>query len=110
MDCTRIDVSEEAARKICPPIYIPNALFETIWSHIEYEIRNINKRQKISLLLKDYLQNCPCKDHYLVISIDDRKFFFKIQTNRRITKDATEIVFRSWQTPSKKIDPGQHTN
>lgn len=99
--CTRIDVSEEAARKIYPPIYIPNALFETIWSHIEYEIRDYNKRQKIASLLQTYLQKHPCKDHYLVIYIDYRRFYFAIQKNRRIKKYATEIVFRS----TKKIEP-----
>ena len=95
--CTRLDVSPEVVRTLqsTHAKHIYDASFETIWKHIAPHIRNHAKRAKIQRLLSTHLHSKPCKDHYLSLKIDGRAWLFEIQTNRRLSSEATEIVLSS---------------
>lgn len=95
--CTRIDVSPEVVRAINTTQYIRDASFETLWKSItpRIHIYSYDKQMNIQRLLSSYLKTNPVKDHYLSIRIDDYIWHFEIQTNRRLSRVATEIVLTS---------------
>ena len=108
--CARLDISSEVVRTLSPnqANYIHDASFETIWKHIAPHINDHDKRIKIQRLLRAYLHSKPCKDHYLSLKIDGRTWLFEIQTNRRLSNEATEIVLTSRvasPTRFKKLTP-----
>jgi hypothetical protein len=95
--CTTLDISPEAERAITihNTKHIYDASFETIWKTIAPHIHKCEKRMKIRRLLNSYLYTNPVKDHYLILRIDEYTWYFEIQTNRRISRELTEIVLKS---------------
>ena len=85
--CTRLDVSPEASKAIrsrmaCRHFIIQDARLETVWACIEPYIKGAVERSQIRRLLRRYLEDNPCRDRYLGITLGGRRWFFEIMKNR----------------------------
>lgn len=92
--CTRLDVSPEAANAIrerSRHFILQDARYETVWACLGPYIKGAVERNKIRRLLRRYLEENPCRDRYLGLTLGDRRWVFEIVTNRR-GGESTEIV------------------
>ena len=96
--CTRIDISPEAAKAIKNGggsgknhFIVQDARYETVWSCLGPYIKGAVERSKMRRLLRQYLEESPCMDRYLGLTLGDRRWVFEIATNR-CGGECTEIL------------------
>lgn len=95
--CTRIDVSPEVAAAITagPQRFIlRDARFETVWACLGPYIKGAVERSKVRRLLRRYLEDNPCRDRYLGLTVGDKRWVFEIVTNRP-GREYTEVLLTS---------------
>lgn len=96
-NCTHIEVSPEAAAAIRSDIACRSTIrvrdpdFETIWRCLGPYIHVAIERKKVRHLLHDYLGTYPCRDRFLVLHFQGRRWMFEILSNR-YTAEVTELV------------------
>jgi hypothetical protein len=85
--CTRLDVSPAAAKMIHSGgghrFILQDARYETVWACLGPYIKGAVERSKVRRLLRQYLEENPCRDRYLGLTLGDRRWVFEIVTNRR---------------------------
>lgn len=93
--CTTLDVSPAAAKMIHSGsnynFIIQDAQYETVWACLGLYINSAVERHKVRRLLRRYLEDNPCRDRYLGLTLGDRRWVFEIVTNRCEGK-CTEIL------------------
>jgi hypothetical protein len=103
--CTRIDVSPAVAKMICTEgtpnrIRIGDCRYETVWACISPHIRGAIERVKTRKLLRGYLAEHPCRERYMILHVNGRKWIFEIITNRA-TAEYSEVVI-GWRAATNR--------